>query len=226
MNKIYTISLLLLACGQEGLAFAPSTASTISTTSPSDTSSTQINVESSRREVFKNSAAIFVSTTAGYSLFPPIANAAESQQDKLDKENLVKGYKRLQYLLDNWEKETTICGRTDNPYIGCERTPEKVMVYLGFKSMNDPLFRADKALFRLQKYVDSDFEIDYIEAVELFSEKAEEASNTAFISSWGEANPGGGKDRVEMFIERSRKQVETAKDSLGTAIKLLGLEIK
>ena len=60
----------------------------------------------------------------------------------------------------------------------------------------------------------------------MFSEKAEEASNTAFISSWGEANPGGGKDRVEMFIERSRKQVETAKDSLGTAIKLLGLEIK
>lgn len=225
MNKISIISLLLLACSQEGLAFAPSTASTICTTSPSGTTSTQINVES-RREVLKNSASIFVSATAGYSLFPSIANAAESQQDKLDKENLVKGYKRLQYLLDNWEKETTICGRTDNPYIGCERTPEKVMAYLGFKSMNDPLFRADKAMFRLQKYVDSDLEIDYIEAVELFSEKAEEASNTAFISSWGEANPGGGKDRVEMFIERSRKQVETAKDSLGTAIKLLGLEIK
>ena len=225
MKNISIISLLLLACGQEGLAFAPSTSSTISTTSPSGTTSTQINVES-RREVLKNSVANFVSTTAGYSLFPSIANAAESQQDKLDKENLVKGYKRLQYLLDNWDKETTICGRTDNPYIGCERTPEKVMVYLGFKSMNDPLFRADKAMFRLQKYVDSDLEVDYIEAVELFSEKAEEASNTAFISSWGEANPGGGKDRVEMFIERSKKQVETAKDSLGTAIKLLGLEIK
>lgn len=225
MKNISIISLLLLACGQEGLAFAPSTSSTISTTSPSGSTSTQINVES-RREVLKNSVATFVSATAGYSLFPSIANAAESQQDKLDKENLVKGYKRLQYLLDNWDRETTICGRTDNPYIGCERTPEKVMVYLGFKSMNDPLFRADKAMFRLQKYVDSDLEIDYIEAVELFSEKAEEASNTAFISSWGEANPGGGKDRVEMFIERSRKQVETAKDSLGTAIKLLGLEIK
>ena len=225
MKNISIISLLLLACGQEGLAFAPSTSSSISTTSPSGSTSTQINVES-RREVLKNSVANFVSTTAGCSLFPSIANAAESQQDKLDKENLVKGYKRLQYLLDNWDRETTICGRTDNPYIGCERTPEKVMVYLGFKSMNDPLFRADKAMFRLQKYVDSDLEIDYIEAVELFSEKAEEASNTAFISSWGEANPGGGKDRVEMFIERSRKQVETAKDSLGTAIKLLGLEIK
>ena len=90
--------------------------------------------------------------------------------------------------------------------------------------MKDPLFRADKTMFRLRSMVPADEEDNYIEAMELFSEMAEAASNTAFISSWGESNPGGGKDRVDMFIERSRKQVEVAKDSLGSAIKILGIQ--
>ena len=36
----------------------------------------------------------------------PSAFAAVSQEEK-DKQNILKGYARLQYLLDNWEKETT-----------------------------------------------------------------------------------------------------------------------
>jgi hypothetical protein len=180
--------------------------------------------EKSRRDILTQStAAIFSIATSTTILFPSSANAYP--EETKDKENLVKGYKRLQYLLDNWDKETTICGRTDNPYIGCERNPEKVMIYLGYKSMNDPLFRADKTMFRLQTLVSPDDEIDYMEAMELFNEKAEEASNTAFISSWGESNPGGGKDRVEMFIERSRTQIVTAKNSLGTMMKILGLQV-
>merc|ERR1719354_726589 len=154
-----------------------------------------------------------ISPSTPFNLHPPSAYAATSTQEKTDKENIVKGYKRLSYLLDNWEKETTICGRGDNPYIGCERTPEKVMDYLGFKSMNDPLFRADKTLLRLQTLVPSDYEIDYMEAMEKFNEKAEEGNGIAFISSWGEANPGGGKDRIEYFIERSKKNMIDAKDS-------------
>jgi hypothetical protein len=179
---------------------------------------------SSRRSVLKQSTAgIFSALVVGGSMVP--SKALAYPQEKTDKENLVKGYKRLQYLLDNWEKETTVCGRLDNPYIGCERTPEKVMEYLGYKSMNDPLFKADKTMLRLQNLVSSDDETDYMEAMEMFNEKAEEASNTAFVSSWGEANPGGGKDRVELFIERSRKQVESARDSLGTVIKILGIQV-
>ena len=45
----------------------------------------------------------------------------------------------------------------------------------------------------------------------------------AYISSWGESNPGGGKDRVEMFIERSKTDVTQCRDSLGTVIRVLGL---
>lgn len=157
---------------------------------------------------------------------PQLASATTTnKQEKQDRENIALGFKRLTYLLDNWEKETTVCGRSDNPYIGlCERTPEKVMEYLGYKSMNDPLFRADKTLSRLQTLVDDDHYVEFMEAMERFNEKAEEASNTAYLSSWGEANPGGGKDRIEFFIERSKKQVETARDSLGMVMKLLNIE--
>lgn len=59
------------------------------------------------------SAAIIV---VGFSTSMPCsfaANAAAStvtsSQEQKDKENLIRGYNRLQYLLDNWEKETTIC---------------------------------------------------------------------------------------------------------------------
>jgi hypothetical protein len=212
-------SVISLVSLRETSAFAPS-----KNTSAKSSSGTSLfsHIETSRRQILNKSVTAVIAAVATGVLSPLEANATT----QTDQENLVKGYKRLQYLLDNWQKETTICGRTDNPYIynGCERNPEKVMEYLGFKSMKDPLFRADKTMFRLRSMVPADEEDNYIEAMELFSEMAEAASNTAFISSWGESNPGGGKDRVDMFIERSRKQVEVAKDSLGSAIKILGIQ--
>merc|ERR1712032_1554359 len=111
---------------------------------------------------------------------------------------------------------------------GCERTPEKVMEYLGFKSMNDPLFRADKTLIRLQNLVpdnDPKAQAAFQDALDVFVEKADEGNGMAFISSWGEANPGGGKDRVALFIERSRKDVVDTRESLSTVIRILGLEV-
>jgi hypothetical protein len=67
-------------------------------------------------------------------------------------------------------------------------------------------------------------DVEYLDAVEAFAENADEASSMAFVSSWGEANPGGGKDRVELFIERSKKNVMVAHDSLATVIDILGLK--
>jgi hypothetical protein len=46
----------------------------------------------------------------------------------------------------------------------------------------------------------------------------------AYISSWGESNPGGGKDRVALFIERSKKDVIACRDCLGTVIRVLELQ--
>ena len=155
---------------------------------------------------------------------PSLAKGEDNNLD--DKEKLKKGYERLNYLLDNWEKLTTVCGRTDNPYQGkngCERSPLVVMDYMGYKSMNDPLFKADKTLKRLSSQVPSDDSVDYLEAMEKWGQAAEEANGMAYVSSWGEANPGGGKDQVERWIERSKNNVVDARDSLGTALRILGL---
>lgn len=146
------------------------------------------------------------------------------------KKKIALGYKRLTYLIDNWEKETTVCnsGGQDNPYIGCDRKPDKVMEYLGYKNMNDPLFRADKTLIRLQNLIpsqDSEAQAEYQDALDTWVEKSEEGSGMAYLSSWGEANPGGGKDRVALFIERSKKDVIEARDSLATVMRLLDIRV-
>lgn len=50
-----------------------------------------------------NAAMITITTTISSS------SSSSSPQDAKDKENIVRGYERLQYLLDNWEAETTVC---------------------------------------------------------------------------------------------------------------------
>lgn len=156
----------------------------------------------------------------------PLPSVAAASQELKDKDNIVKGYKRLQYLLDNWEAETTVCKTGQETTFGdkCERTPLKVMDYLGFRNINDPLFKADNAMLRLKELVPGDQEVEFYEAVEQFAENAEEASSMAFVSSWGEANPGGGKDRVIVFIERSKKNVIASRDSLKIVIDILKLK--
>eukprot|EP00545_Synedropsis_sp_CCMP1620_P008233 CAMPEP_0119003838 /NCGR_PEP_ID=MMETSP1176-20130426/794_1 /TAXON_ID=265551 /ORGANISM="Synedropsis recta cf, Strain CCMP1620" /LENGTH=207 /DNA_ID=CAMNT_0006955475 /DNA_START=52 /DNA_END=675 /DNA_ORIENTATION=- len=180
----------------------------------------------SRRNWFgqvASATAVVVATTTGVNVQPAFAVKA-TQEDK-DKANILKGYNRLNFLLDNWEEETTVCKTgVDNPYLGCDRTPVKVMDYLGYKSTDDPLFRADRTLRRLGEAVESDQEREYMDAMEVYTERSESGSGTAYISSWGESNPGGGKDRVDMFIERSKKDVIGCRDSLKTAIRILKIE--
>lgn len=98
------------------------------------------------------------------------------------------------------------------------------MEYLGFKSIDDPLFKADATMMRLKDIVPSDREVEFYEAVDAFSQNAEEANSMAFVSSWGEANPGGGKDRVRLFIERSKNNVIVSRDSLKTVMDMLDLK--
>mmetsp|Transcript_39534 Transcript_39534/g.114441 ORF Transcript_39534/g.114441 Transcript_39534/m.114441 type:complete len:209 (+) Transcript_39534:76-702(+) len=185
---------------------------------PSPSSATEV----SRREILASVGASALATSLLGSK-PALALS----QEEIDKANIVKGYKRLVYLLDNWEKETTVCkiGQTTTFGDECERTPLKVMDYLGYKSTNDPLFKVEKTLKRLGSLVPTDRDVDYLDAVENLLQNAEEASGMAYVSSWGEANPGGGKDRVEVFIERAKKNVIVSKESLATVIEILGLKV-
>ena len=146
-------------------------------------------------------------------------------QEEADKENIVKGYNQLQYLLNHWVEETTIC-KTGGDYNAkvCDRTPLKVMDYLGYRSTTSPLFKADKTMLRLYSLVPASKDAEYLEAMERYSENADEASGMAYISSWGEANPGGGKDRVELFIERAKKNVITSRDCLATVMNILDIK--
>jgi len=181
--------------------------------------------ESSRRGFIGTAFGLSVSTTGAILSFTPPAFAS-SNQEEVDKENVVKGYKRLQYLLDNWEKETTVCGMGgDKLERTCDRTPMKVMEYMGYKSTTDPLYKAGKTLRRLYDIAPAKRDGEFIEAVEAFDENADEASGMAFISSWGESNPGGGRDRVELFIERARKNVMASRNSLKTVIDILELDV-
>ena len=97
--------------------------------------STNMNRRSSLFNMFKTTTtAVIIMTTASPTVLPTAAIAKSGSstsssygEAEQDKQKIVKGYKRLEYLLSNWEKETTICKRNDNPYQGCDRTPEKVM---------------------------------------------------------------------------------------------------
>lgn len=64
----------------------------------------------------------------------------------------------------------------------------------------------------------------FVDALEKVAEKADEGSGLAYVSSWGESNPGGGKDRIELFIERSKKDVIEVRDSLASVMKILDLK--
>jgi len=188
-----------------------------------ETGATRPKAQTKDRREFLSS--LVIGSAMAPSLLVP-STAAAATQDQKDKENIVKGYNRLQYLLDNWEAETTVCKTGQETTFGdkCERTPVKVMEYLGFKSTNDPLFKADATMMRLKSSVPSDREMDFFEAIDAFGQNAEEANSMAFVSSWGEANPGGGKDRVRLFIERSKKNVIVSRDSLKTVMDILDLK--
>ncbi|KAL7436490.1 hypothetical protein ACHAXM_005220 [Skeletonema potamos] len=197
-----------------------------------------VNAKSSCNNKTKRSSAILyaqnrrdfmiLATTSCTSLLCPLPGhaAATTAQQQKDMDNIVKGYNRLQYLLDNWVEKTTVCKIGQETTFGdkCERTPTVVMEYLGFKSTSDPLFKADAAMLRLKDLVPSDREVDFYDAVDAFAQNAEEANGMAFVSSWGEANPGGGKDRVQLFIERAKKNVIASRDSLKTVMDILELK--
>eukprot|EP00931_Biecheleriopsis_adriatica_P101779 TRINITY_DN76858_c0_g1_i1.p1 TRINITY_DN76858_c0_g1~~TRINITY_DN76858_c0_g1_i1.p1 ORF type:complete len:215 (+),score=39.17 TRINITY_DN76858_c0_g1_i1:34-678(+) len=151
------------------------------------------------------------------SLAPSQAQAANSQAKDL--ENVALGYKGLKYLLNNWEKVTR--DKLGNP------TPRIIMNFVGMNQMNTPLFNSEKLWLRLQ---DSDLvgakDADrFQDACEDFEDYKRKSSDQAYQSSWGEANPGGGKDRVEEYLQKSKQEVVKTVDSLGKIVDILQLDL-
>ena len=88
----------------------------------------------------------------------------------------------------------------------------------------DPLFQIEK-VFDKVKYMDIDPDQieNFFEAAEEWNSAVNMSNSMAFISQFGEYNPGGGKDEVLKYLEEARKQVITAKGALKKIIDALGL---
>lgn len=129
------------------------------------------------------------------------------------------GYDGLNYLLDpkNFETLTTKC----NPE--CNRYPDAIRSYLGLRSMDHPLYQIEKVMSKAQDNLeDVDLLEDYIQAVEDYQNAVSNSNGLSYTSSFGEYNPGGGKDAVEKYLILSAKEAQTARDCLGRILKTLG----
>lgn len=194
----------------------------------------------SRRALFRDAASATIAgmtVAAAPSLFPVgfVANAASNVPTPAELERLRKGHARVKYMLQNWEDITEICRnnsdqankqvvRTDGGD-KCEKTPLNVQIYMGYKSTEDPLYKADKLMVRAAALVKDDFDqADYLEAVENYKEKADNTAMMAYTSSWGEANPNGGKDVIDDYLEKTRLDVVSSEKSLLKILAYLGLE--
>jgi hypothetical protein len=177
-----------------------------------------------------------VASAAVFSPQQPAMAAAVPSPEEIQK--LQKGHSRLSYLLLNWDKLTTFCGNkstaetskvpkqvipTEDGMGGgntCERTPLVIQEYMGYKSTNDPLYKADKFMLRAVPLAnDQDAMLD---AVERYREKADMVSLMAYTSSWTGANQGFG---VEESLETTKQDVIVLEKTLKEILGYLDLKI-
>mmetsp|Transcript_27117 Transcript_27117/g.51011 ORF Transcript_27117/g.51011 Transcript_27117/m.51011 type:complete len:289 (+) Transcript_27117:66-932(+) len=141
---------------------------------------------------------------------------------------LAIGYKKLTFLLDNWDSQTSVCRpgcKISFEQCACERNPLIVSEYMGFSNINDPLYKIDDLMLRAQdKVSDADFD-KFTSMYNTWFQKSQDGNVMAYVSSWGEANPGGGKDGIEKYLAKTRKEVVDAQKILGDMCNMLGVPI-
>lgn len=125
----------------------------------------------SRRNLLAIGVATVVATT-----LPVTAHAAASSaptQAELDR--IKEGYKGIVYLLDNFEKETTVCRENGGE---CKRDAEPVRKYLGLRSTTDPLFQIEKVFAKAKNM---DIDPDKLDA---FFEATEDYNSAMTLSTY------------------------------------------
>jgi Ca2+ transporting ATPase len=130
---------------------------------------------------------------------------------------LTKGLDGINLLLDNWERETT------DPISGAQ-APDRVRFFFGLRTTDHPLFQVEKLLGKAQDTLPDDVDFDeWIRVVEGYSSHVNKVNELAYTSSFGEYNPGGGKEQIARYLELAREEVVLSRDSLKTIIKLLNI---
>jgi len=149
---------------------------------------------------------------------------------------LPEGLARIDMLLDNWDKITTVCkGMPDELEMKqvmtttgtqkCSKSPLRVQQYIGAASTLDPLFKADKIMIRAQPLVDARDEDLYSDAVDLYITKQQIASTMAYTSSWsGIENPNGSVKQIEDNLLEAKKEVEALRGSVAVIVDLLKID--
>mmetsp|Transcript_22059 Transcript_22059/g.47336 ORF Transcript_22059/g.47336 Transcript_22059/m.47336 type:complete len:223 (-) Transcript_22059:342-1010(-) len=207
---------LLLAATASCAAAFTATRSNLPTTTVRPSSTAVHASAPSRRDFFSSVAAtpLAVTTSAGPTL---PAFAASTPPTPAEIERIKTGYKNIQYLLANWEQETTVCRENGGE---CKRDADAVRRYLGLRSTTDPLFQIEKvfAKVRFMDDLDPDKLEDFFQATEDWNTTMNMSNSMAFISQFAEYNPGGGKDEVLKYLNEAQTQVVLAEKALKTIL--------
>lgn len=100
-----------------------------------------------------------------------------------------------------------------------------ILSALGLRSTTDPLFQIEKVFAKVKNMdLDPDQLEAFFEATEEWNSAMNMSNSMAFISQFGEYNPGGGKDEVLKYLNESKKQVEIASKSLKIIMDCLGIQ--
>uniref|UniRef100_A0A7S1V9Y0 Uncharacterized protein n=1 Tax=Grammatophora oceanica TaxID=210454 RepID=A0A7S1V9Y0_9STRA len=177
----------------------------------------------SRRELFSKVAA--AGLAVGGSVFLPFVGSASAAASNLptaeELERIKVGHEQIVYLLNNFEKETTVCRENGGE---CKRNAEPVRKYMGLRSTTDPLFQIEKVFAKVKNMdLDPDKLEGFFDATEDWNSAMNMSNSMAFISQFGEYNPGGGVDEVLKYLEESRKQVTIAEKALRTIMDCLDI---
>ena len=124
-------------------------------------------------------------------------------------------YEGIVYLLNNFEQETTVCRENGGE---CKRDADAVRKYLGLRSTTDPLFQIEKVFAKVKYMSEVDDLEAFFEATEDYNTAMNMSNSMAFISQFGEYNPGGGKDEVLKYLNEAQKQVLLAEKALRTIL--------
>mmetsp|Transcript_91465 Transcript_91465/g.261236 ORF Transcript_91465/g.261236 Transcript_91465/m.261236 type:complete len:91 (-) Transcript_91465:1559-1831(-) len=90
--------------------------------------------------------------------------------------------------------------------------------------MEHPLYKIEKVMEKAQDNIeDVDLLEDYIAAIENWQNAVSNSNSLSYTSSFGEYNPGGGKDAVEKYLLLSRDEAVTARDALKKIISILNI---
>jgi len=177
----------------------------------------------SRRDALKIAFSGASAAAMAFGLTQQPACAAGAPPTPAELERIKIGYKQIEYLLQNFDQETTVCRENGGE---CKRDADAIRRALGLRTTTDPLFQIEK-VFAKAKYMDIDPDNleSFFEAVEEWDSAVSMSNSMAFISQFGEYNPGGGQDQVLKFLNESKKQVVAAEKSLRVIMKCLDLQV-